>query len=125
MQGRIHTQRGVTITQLLLGLVAAGLLALIAMRLVPVYLEAHSVGTILEGISGQKQFTGNNQKDIRETFSRRLIINDINNIKAKDLQFEEVRGGIEASVEYEVRRPFIANLDFVAHFKKSTLIRNK
>lgn len=125
MQGRIQTQRGVTITQLLLGLVAAGLLALVAMRLVPVYLEARSVGTILEGISEQKRFTGDNQEDIRETFSRRLIINSIDNLKPKDLQFEEVRGGVEVSVEYEVRRPFIGNLDFVAHFRKSTLIRNK
>ncbi|WP_440995566.1 DUF4845 domain-containing protein [Arhodomonas sp. SL1] len=124
MNATRSSQQGMTITQLLVGLVVIGFLALVGARLIPVYIEAYSVGRILEGIAAETRYTGSNRAEIRRTFSRRLSVNDIDSLEASDLELESVSGGMRASVAYEVRRPLIGNLDVVARFDRAAVIPN-
>ncbi len=98
--------------------------ALIAMRLVPLYMESYYVGSILSNLSSEARFSASDRRSVRETFARRLSINDVDSVDESDLEFTDVPGGTQISVEYETRSPLIANLDVVARFHKTAVLRN-
>ncbi|MGD8709240.1 MAG: DUF4845 domain-containing protein [Ectothiorhodospiraceae bacterium] len=117
-------QKGMTLIGWLVTLVIVGVAALVAMRLVPVYIEAYSVGSILQTMESEARLDGTGRGDIRDTFRKRLTINDLAHVKASDLEFSDVAGGVQVVVKYEARVHLLGNLDAVAKFRKEAVIRN-
>lgn len=117
-------QRGMTLIGVVLVLAILGLALLVAIRLVPVYIEAYSIGSVLSDIESESRLSGGSRGELRETFGRRLQVNDIEAVAPRDVQFREVAGGLEMFVEYEVRVDLLGNLDLVASFRRGAVIRN-
>ena len=120
----MRRQQGMTLIGLVLTLALIGLGVLIAVRLVPVYIEAYSIGSVLSEMESQSRMEGRSRGELRETFGRRLQVNDIESVSARDLEFREVAGGVEMFVDYETRVPLFGNLDIVASFRRSATVRN-
>lgn len=117
-------QRGMTLIGVVLVLAIIGLALLVAIRLVPVYIEAYSIASVMSDIESESRLSGNDRNELRETFGRRLQVNDIDSVGPRDVQFREVAGGLEMFVEYEVRVDLLGNLDLVASFRRDAVIRN-
>lgn len=117
-------QRGMTLIGWVITLVIIGLVALIALRLVPVYMNSFTVGTIVEGLANDASLSSNNRGEIRDAFEKRLNINGVSAVDGKMLQFEEVAGGVRLIVAYEHRVDLLGNVDAVVSFQKEAVLRN-
>jgi len=118
-------QQGMTLIGWVLTLVVIGFAALVALRLVPVYMDSFTVGSIVSGLQEDPGLSSQDRGGIREAFRKRLDINDVDTVvKPSALKFEEVAGGVRVYVDYEQRVHLIGNLDAVATFHKETVIRN-
>lgn len=100
----------------LLGLLAV--VVLLAVRLVPVYLEAFNVGSSVESLA-HEQIAELADDEIKDRLMKRLNINAVSNVKKSDIIVNRDGNEITVAVRYEARTPILGNLDAVARFNKS------
>lgn len=117
-------QQGMTLIGWVFTLILIGFVALVALRLVPVYMDSFTVGSIVSGLQEDPGVSSQDRGGIREAFRKRLNINDVDVVKPSMLKFEEVAGGVRVYLDYEQRVDLIGNLDVVATFHKEAVIRN-
>jgi len=117
-------QQGMTLIGWVVTLAVLGFFALIAIRLVPVYIESYTVGSVLKDMASEGQLAGETKHALRETFGKRLSINEARHVSRKDLKITDVAGGHQLVVDYEARVPLISNIDLVASFHKQALVRD-
>jgi hypothetical protein len=89
-------QRGVSIMGLLIVLVLAIFVALIAMKIIPSFLEFRSIKTAIDGIARQAQSPG----DVRRLFENRAAVDDIQSIRATDLEITRDGNAVVIAVAY-------------------------
>lgn len=99
----------------LLTLSLLGFFAFITMRLFPVYTEFYSVKSDMEGLRNEPNARGLSPEQLRNLLFRRFQISYVESVKPTDVTFDRNRG-YNMNVVYEVRRPLMGNLDFVAKF---------
>jgi hypothetical protein len=120
-----RTQRGMTLIGFIIVLGVIGLFAYIGMKLVPMYSEYYAVKGALKGLKQEPGIANRDPAKIRDLFFRRLYISYSENVKQENVTIERADGGWLMSVDYEVRKPMIANLDVVGKFSASESLTNK
>jgi Tfp pilus assembly protein FimT len=78
-----RTQRGVSLIGLIFILFVLIVVALFAMKLVPSFLEYRSAKNAIEAVAAQNPAS---PADARRAFDARAMIDDINSVKAADLE---------------------------------------
>lgn len=115
----IAKQQGIT----LLGLVCVlGLIAffvMIALKLVPIYIEYFNVVTSLESLKNEPELINKSPAEVLQLLNRRLDINDVDHVDHKNLRIKRYPGRTEVGVVYEIREPLMGNIDIVTKFDKS------
>lgn len=101
-----------------------GLVALVTIRLAPVYMESFTVGSVLKSLGDDASLKASDRSQILAALSKRLDVNDVDAVKRDNVKLETVNGGLQVTVAYEKRFPILGNLDGVANFKQQTLIRD-
>lgn len=110
-------QSGISLSGFLGLLVLLGSLAFIAMKLFPAYSENYSVTTSMKGVAEDPEVAGKNAAQIKNMLMKRLQVSYVENVKSEHVRVSrEKDGGYVISVSYEVRKPLIHNLDYVARF---------
>lgn len=111
-----RTQSGMTLIGFLIVLAVVGLFVYMGMKLVPMYSEYYAVKQAVKGLSVEPNIANTDPGKIRSLFFRRLYISYAENVKPEDVKIERQEGGWKITVDYEVRKPLIANLDVVGKF---------
>lgn len=124
MRAPYYRQQGMSLFGWLVAVVVIGFFALIALKLVPVYMESFEVGSIVSNLANDEDVSGHDRGAIMSTLMKRFDINDVNNVDRRDVHIIPVNGGSRVVVEYEVRVPLMGNLSAVAHFKKEAVVGN-
>jgi len=114
-----RNQGGMTLLGFLMVLVVVGFAAFIAMRLFPMYQEYYAVKSSLKGLATEPGVSDMDPAKIQDLFFRRLYINYSQNVKPSNVKIERMDGGWKMSVNYEVRRELVGNLDVVGKFDAS------
>jgi hypothetical protein len=113
------TQGGVTLTGLVIGLFILIFLALLAMKLIPAYMEYGTAKNAIEAISRDRQTA--TPQEIRRAFESRAAIDNISAVKATDLEITKDGGETVIAFAYRREVPLFANLgvyiDFAANSK--------
>jgi hypothetical protein len=113
----LQRQKGMTAISLVALLILFGFLALIALRLVPIYLDHFKVVSHLKALAEQEETASMADNDIIKTYFKRLDIDDVVDVKRDDFFIEKGDGGGKVlAVEYEVRRPVFGNVSVVVSF---------
>ena len=113
-------QTGMTLLGFVIVLAVAGVFAYVGMKLVPMYTEFFSVKTAMKDLANDPGIAGQDPAKIRDLFFRKLYISySDGNIKPEDVKLTRQGAGWLMEVNYEVRKPMIANLDVVARFNRS------
>lgn len=112
-----RTQRGMTLIGFIVVLAVVGLFVYVGMKLVPMYSEFYAVKQAMKQVAAEPGVANKAPKEIADTFFRRLYISYAENVKNENVKIERGDRGWVMTVEYEVRRPLIANLDVVGKFK--------
>ena len=114
----MRKQSGLTMISwiVIIGLVAVQ--AVMALRIVPVYLNYNSVRTVMDELTQNSEVKGVSVKKIEELFRKRLKINNLYGL-ARDkeaFKFKKIQGGYTLIAHYEEKGPIMGNLEFVATF---------
>jgi Domain of unknown function (DUF4845) len=89
-------QRGVSIMGLLVVLVVIIFVALLGMKIVPSFLEFRSIKTAIDAIAKQAQSPG----DVRRLSENRAAVDDIQSVKATDLEVTRDGSAVVVAVAY-------------------------
>ena len=120
-----RTQGGMTLIGFVIVLGVIGFFAYIAMRLVPMYSEYYAVKQALKGLEAEPGIANRDPAKIQDLFFRRLYISYAENVKPEHVKIERVDGGWNMRVDYEVRKPLMANLDVVGKFDVTERLTNQ
>jgi hypothetical protein len=109
---------------IVLGLV--GFFAYIGMKLFPMYSEYYAVKQAIRGLQAEPGIANQDPGRIKNLFFRRLDISYSDNVKPDDVKLERSQNGPgwEMTVNYEVRKALVANLDVVGRFHADGKLAN-
>ena len=112
----LHAQRGLSLTGLMALLAIFGMVALMAAKVFPTFLEYRSSRV---GIIAAKATNGT-VKQMQDAFDRTADINAIAAITGKDLMFAKDTGETEVSFSYDKEIPLFTNVKLVIHYEATT-----
>ncbi|RLK50312.1 uncharacterized protein DUF4845 [Alkalispirillum mobile] len=119
----MHRQRGIGFFGIIALIAIVGFIGLLAVRMVPVYMEANTVRSIMQSMQDDTDLRGASSRDIRQRLNRQFQVNNVSGPDLdEDLEFESVSGGTSVVLSYEVRFPVVANLDGIASFEASAVV---
>ncbi|MGO4220842.1 DUF4845 domain-containing protein [Lysobacter sp. TAF61] len=117
-----RTQSGMTLIGFVLVLAVAGVFIYMGMKLIPMYSEFFAVKEALSQLSKESGISQQDPASIKAAFFKRLDISYAESVKPEDVKIARKDAGYTMAVEYEVRRPLIANIDVVGHFSAEQLL---
>jgi len=101
-------QQGLSLIALIIGLIVVAMVALGGMKVIPSYLEYRSAKNAIDAIARERQ--GASVADIRRAFDNRSAIDDINTVKAADLEITKEGNGVVISFAYRKEVPLFNNV---------------
>ncbi len=109
--------RGMTLVGFILFLILLGFFAFAGMQIIPVYMEYHSVVSVMKKVANEPGSANLTPTKLKSTLDNYLYTSYVESVSGKD--FKVTRGQTrELHVNYEVRKDFIGNLDFIMSFDK-------
>ena len=115
----IHRQRGMTPIGWVLVFLLIAFFALIALNLVPIYLQSFSVGSVISDLKNEPGISSMTPRKIVSIVEKRLGINMVTGVTADDIYVDKIGDTMTISAEYEVRKNMLGNVDVVVSFNKS------
>ena len=115
----IHRQRGMTPIGWILVFLLIAFFALIALKLIPIYLDSFTVGSIMSDLKKEPGISAKSPQEVMSMINKRLDINMVKGLTADDIYIEKIGDTMSISAEYEVRENLMGNVDVVVSFNKS------
>ena len=117
---RWKNQQGITVIGILLVMIVIGFVALIGMKVVPMYIQYFTVKSSIESIRKEPQLAQMSSTDIQAAIQKRFDIGYVDNITARDLKIRNDRGGRVLDLSYQDERDLFYGLSVV--LKKDEVI---
>lgn len=121
----IHRQRGMTPIGWVLVFLLIAFFALIALKLIPIYIESFSVGSVIADLKDEPGIGSMTSREIISIVQKRLEINNVYGVSADDIYVEKARGTMTISADYEVRKNMLGNVDILVSFDKSVEVPSR
>ena len=112
------SQLGVTLTGLFITLFILVVVALLAMKLIPAYIEYATAKKAIDAIARERQ--ASTPQEVRRAFDARAQIDDIQAIKGSDLDVTKQGNETVIGFAYRTDVPLFANLGLYIDFAAST-----
>jgi hypothetical protein len=112
----IDAERGVSLTGLIVALAMIGVLAVLAMKVAPTFLEYRAV----QGAIERARDTGGSPAEMVRAFDKNAEVNDIAAVRGRDLVVSREGGETELSFAYEKRIPLAGNVSLVIDYAGTT-----
>lgn len=90
--------------------------AVVGFRLIPIYLQAYTVDTILKDVAKESAGKKHSKQQIWDTITKRLDINSVEGIKKENFSFSRANDKTTIAIKYEVRTKLVGNIDGLVHF---------
>lgn len=114
-------QRGFELGQFLVVAVVLVFVAITGMRLIPAYMEDNSIKHIFAAIAHDPDMQSAPPSEIQKAFDIRASVDDIEAIKASDIEISRSGGGnLYLSASYAVKIPLVANVSFYLEFNPTS-----
>lgn len=116
----MRSQRGITLIGFVVVLALVGVLAYLGMKVFPIYEQFFSVRSAMKGVAGEPGVAQMDPAKIKDLFFRRLYVNYADeDLKPENIRVERKDNGYTMTVQYEVRRPLINDLDIIGKFDET------
>ncbi|MFZ0106140.1 MAG: DUF4845 domain-containing protein [Thiobacillus sp.] len=115
-----NNQRGLSMIGFLFVAVVLIFVAMLAMKLVPAYIEFFSVKKILASMGQDPALRSKSNTEIRSDFSKRADASYVDAVESSDLTIERSSAGTVVSVDYEFRTKLLGNTSLVVDFSASS-----
>jgi len=118
-------QKGITLIGFLVALVVSSFFIFIGIRLFPVFSEYHAVRTSMDEVAKQPNIGSASRRDIERFLYNRFNIGYVSSVDLKkDVSLTRSAQGQDLNIKYEVRKPFAYNIDFVAKFDYTVVLKS-
>jgi len=107
---RIHGQKGLSLSGFLMWAVLFIIVALIAFKVGPPYMEFLTIQSQLKAIANHPEGRNGVRRVVEDLFDRRSAIENISSVRAKDLQIAKDGDRAVISAEYTVCVPLVLNI---------------
>ena len=118
-------QKGLTMISWIIVLAFLGFQGVLAMNVIPVYLQDASVKSIVSDLSNDPELRGASGKKIREVIDKRLRINNVYDIEKNNIKIKKSRSGYNVNITYEPRGTLVGNLDYIVTFSHDAVVPSK
>ena len=122
MTGTGNRQSGMTFFGVVLLLVVIAVIALTAVKIVPIYIENFSIKSVLTSIENDQRVDPKSKAAIWDSIKKRLYINEVRAIKREHVTMSRKNGKTTVTIEYESRRPYLGPLFIGGHFVETIVI---
>jgi len=120
----VRKQSGLTLIGFFIVLAISLLFAYAAMRLVPMYLEYHALTSAMAALQKEPGAKKMSPLKIKQSIENKLWVSyATDNIKRENMRISKKSDGVNVRVTYEVRKPFLGNVDLVARFDHNVVLR--
>ena len=124
MEMSIRKNDGLTLIGFLIVLVMVLFFAYAGMRVVPMYLEYHALVNAMDKLKNDPAAKSMSPYKIKDSIQRSLWVSYAsNNIGKEDIRISKKSDGINVRVAYEVREDFLGNIDIIASFDRTVVLR--
>ena len=112
-------QRGMTVIGMLLLIVVIAFVALIGMKVVPMYIQYFSIKSTIENVRKEPLLAQMTTPDIQTAIQKRFDIGYVDNISARDLKIRNERNGRVLDLIYQDERSLFYGLYVVLKVNES------
>ena len=120
---RVKNQAGLTAIGLILILILVGLAVYIILRVAPTYIEALSVGDVVNSLKKELDLKEKPRDEIYNIIKKRLDVNDIKSVEKDDIKIQKTVNDVTVTIDYEARVPLFWNVALAFSFHKSAVMR--
>jgi len=113
-------QRGISLNALLLGGAALGMVALLAMKALPPWIEYGNAVKAIKGTAGDSNLKNSTVAQVRAAYGRRADMDDVKSVTPADLDITKEGGELVISFKYENKVPLFGNTSLVFDFEGSS-----
>ena len=116
MPGR--TERGVSMIVLLMVVVIAFFFLTALFRIVPVYIDDYKLDSMIQNLNDpDRRRRVEDARDVRDTLSKQIEMENISGVKVSEMDIQYGNELLTIDFEYEVRTPFMGNVDAILRFE--------
>ena len=124
MEMNIRKSKGLTLIGFVIVLAIVLFFAYAGMRVIPMYLEYQALITAMDKLKNDPMAKSMSPYKIKDSIQRSLWVSYAsNNIKNDNIRISKKTDGINVRVAYEVREDFLGNIDIVASFDRTVVLR--
>ncbi len=109
-------QQGMALTGWLIIILFLGFFLTVFLKLLPIYMEDYEIKAAFDKVAHNAEIKDQIPEQIRDSFSKYLMVNSITAISADKLIIQEKNNKRTISLNYEIRKNLIANIDLVVFF---------
>jgi hypothetical protein len=121
---KIRKEGGLTLLGFLIVLCVVMFFAYAGMRIVPMYLEYHALGNAMDVLKKDPGAKMLPPQKIKTKIRMSLWASYAsNNIKNENMHISKKSDGVNVRVKYEIREPFLGNIDIVGSFDRTVVLR--
>ncbi len=110
-------QRGFSLNALMIGGAAVGVLALLAMKIAPEYMEYGSAVKAIKATASDTSLKDASVAQVRSSYAKRAEIDNIKSLSEKDLDITKEGGELVISFAYSRKVPLFKNVSLVFDFE--------
>lgn len=118
-------QRGITLIGFVIGLIVVCFFGYMGMVLGPAYTEYYGVRKAMNFVASSKTPNATDYDDMKRGLDRQFNVGYVESVSGKDAKLIREKTGNILSMEYEVRKAFVYNIDFMVKFKYAVPLGSK
>lgn len=118
-----HSQKGMTTIGWIIIIAIFGSIVLTGLKILPMYLDYFNVKSVVDSVVNDPSIDPKSKKDLWDAISKRLLINQVREIKRENVSFSRKEGVTTIVVDYNVEKPYIAQLYLGARFNYTAEIK--
>jgi len=121
---KVRKDSGLTLIGFLIVLSVTLFFAYAGMRVIPMYLEYYALVNAMELLEKDPQSASLSPAKIKQKIQMSLWASYASdNIKDQHVRISKQSDGIKVRVAYEVRKPFLGNIDLIGTFDRAVILR--
>lgn len=118
-------QRGITLMGFIIGMIVVCFFAYMGMILGPAYSEFYGVRKAMNFVAAGQTSSSTNYEEMKRGLDRQFNVGYVENVSGNDAKLIRDKAGNILSMDYEVRKGFMYNIDFVVKFKYEVPLGSK
>jgi hypothetical protein len=116
MNSSLKSQQGLTLLSIAFILGLIGFFTLLALNIVPIYLDHNKVKNALAALEEDPGFRDMSEFDIRRSLDKRFNLNYVYDVTQQDVKVVKTGSYTKVEIEYETVKKLAFNLSVLAEF---------